>query len=361
MHINDLLRLAVEMGASDLHLGAPNPPVLRINGELVPLNDQPGDMSVLTPLDVDRVLYDVTSVEQRKIFAQELELDFAYSVPGLGRFRANACVQRATTSLSFRLLHTINLDIDELGLPGVCKELALKERGLVLVTGPAGSGKSTTLAAMIAYLNNMKCRRIITIEDPVEFLYENNKCFISQREVGTDTWSFAVALKHALRQDPNVILVGEMRDLETVTTVLTAAETGHLILTTLHTPSAPQAIDRIVDVFPPHQQQQARIQLSTCVEGVLYQTLIPRLDGAGRVVAVEVLMATDATRNLIREAKTPQMWSVMQTGSHHGMQTMDQSLLNLYNRGIISLENALIRCRDQETVKKSLVRTTGRW
>jgi len=260
------------------------------------------------------------------------------------------------------MLHTLNLDIDELGLPEVCKDLALKERGLVLVTGPAGSGKSTTLAAMIEYVNNRRTRRIITIEDPIEFVYENKKCFISQREVGTDTWSFASALKHALRQDPNIILVGEMRDLETVSTVLTAAETGHLILTTLHTPSAPQAIDRIIDIFPPHQQQQARIQLSTTLEGVLYQTLVPRVDGRGRVVAVEVLVATDAVRNLIREAKTPQMWSVMQTGSQYGMQTIDQALLNLYHKGLISLDDALIRCFDPDTVKKSLSRTAGgRW
>jgi len=357
MHISDMLRIAMDKGASDLHLGAGYSPVLRINGDLVLLDAH----AELTPLDVDRVFYDVTTTEQRKVFAQELELDFAYTVPGLGRFRANASIQRTTTSLCFRMLQTIKLDIDELGLPEVCKDLALKERGLVLVTGPAGSGKSTTLAAMIEYLNNRRNRRVITIEDPIEFIYENNKCFISQREVGTDTWSFATALKHALRQDPNVILVGEMRDLETVSTVLTAAETGHLILTTLHTPSAPQAIDRMVDIFPPHQQQQARIQLSTTLEGIFYQTLVPRVDGKGRVVAVEVLLATDATRNLIREAKTPQMWSVMQTGSQYGMQTIDQALLNLYHKGFISLDDALIRCWDPDTVKKSLARSAGKW
>lgn len=357
MHINDMLRSGMEKGASDLHLGAGYPPVLRVNGELVLLDGH----AELSPLDVDRVFYDVTTVEQRKIFAQELELDFAYTVPGIGRFRANAAIQRATTSLCFRMLQTLNLDIDELGLPEVCKDLALKERGLVIVTGPAGSGKSTTLAAMIEYLNNRRNRRVITIEDPIEFVYENNKCFISQREVGTDTWSFATALKHALRQDPNAILVGEMRDLETIATVLTAAETGHLILTTLHTPSAPQAIDRIVDMFPPHQQQQARIQLSTTLEGVFYQTLVPTVDGKGRVVAVEVLIATDAVRNLIREAKTPQMWSVMQTGSQYGMQTIDQALLNIYHKGLISLDDALIRSWDPDTVKKSLARGAGKW
>jgi len=357
MHIDEMLRIAMEKGASDLHLSVSYPPVLRINGELMALDNH----VELTPLDVDRVFYDVTTVDQRKIFAQDLELDFAYTVPGLGRFRGNASIQRTTTSLCFRMLQTMNLDLDELGLPEVCKDLSLKERGLIIVTGPAGCGKSTTLAAMIEYLNNRRTRRVITIEDPIEFVYENKKCFISQREVGTDTRSFATALKHALRQDPNVILVGEMRDLETVTTVLTAAETGHLILTTLHTPSAPQAIDRIVDMFPPHQQQQARIQLSTTIEGIFYQTLVPRTDGKGRVVGVEVLIATDATRNLIREAKTPQMWSVMQTGSQYGMQTIDQALLNLYQRGLISLDDALIRSWDPDTVKKSLARGTGKW
>lgn len=357
MDINDMLRFAMEKGASDMHLTPADPPVLRIDGELVPLFD----ISALTPMDVEQVFYDVTTPDQRKIFSQEMELDFAYSIPDVGRFRGNASVERGVMSLCFRMLQTIGLDIDELGLPEACRDLALKERGLVLVTGPAGSGKSTTLAAMIEYLNNMKCRRVITIEDPLEFLHDNKKCFISQREVGMDTWSFSVALKHALRQDPNVILVGEMRDLDTIATVLTAAETGHLIFTTLHTPSAPQAIDRMVDVFPPHQQQQARIQLSTTVEGVLYQTLIPRTDGNGRVVAVEVMMATDAIRNLIREAKTPQMWSVMQTGSHHGMQTLDQALLNLYHRGLISLDDVLVRSRDPDTIKKSVWRTAGHW
>jgi len=355
MHIDDILRLAIEMRASDLHLTTDNPPVLRIDGALTPQDEMPS----MTAEDMQQVLIDVTSEEQRKLFARELELDFAYSIPGMGRFRANASVQRGYTAICFRLLYAVIPGIDELGLPEVCKELALKEHGLVIVTGPAGSGKSTTLAAMIEHVNINRRRRIITIEDPIEFLHENKKCFISQREVGTDTWSFAVALKHALRQDPNIVLVGEMRDLETIATVLTAAETGHLVLTTLHTPSAPQAIDRMVDVFPPYQQQQIRIQISTTLQGALYQTLIPRRDGTGRVVAVEVMIATDAVRNLVREGRTPQMWNVMQTGSHYGMQTMDQALMQLYRNRVISLEEAFIRYRDPEVAKRTLARTDG--
>ena len=355
MHIDDILRLAMEKMASDLHLTAPGPPVLRIDGALVPQNGMPS----LTDQDMEQILNDVTTEEQRKLFSRELELDFAYSVPGMGRFRANASIQKGTIAVSLRLLYAIVPTIDELGLPELCKDLGLKERGLILVTGPAGSGKSTTLAAMIEHNNNMRSRRIITIEDPIEFLHENKKCYISQREVGTDTWSFAVALKHALRQDPNIVLVGEMRDLETIATVLTAAETGHLVLTTLHTPSAPQAIDRMVDVFPPYQQQQIRIQISTTLQGALYQTLIPRRDGTGRVVAVEVMIATDAVRNLVREGRTPQMWNVMQTGSHYGMQTMDQALMQLYRNRVISLEEAFIRYRDPEVAKRTLARTDG--
>jgi twitching motility protein PilT len=353
MHIDDILRVAMEARASDLHVTSPFPPVLRIDGALITQDGLPS----LTVEDVEQILNDVTNEEQRKSFRRELELDFAYTIPGIGRFRANASIQRGNISIAFRLLYVIVPAIDELGLPELCKDLALKERGLVLVTGPAGSGKSTTLAAMVEYINTMRRRRIITIEDPIEFLHENKKCFISQREVGTDTWSFAVALKHALRQDPNVILVGEMRDLETIATVLTAAETGHLVFATLHTPSAPQAIDRMIDVFPPHQQQQIRIQISTTLEGVLYQTLIPRRDGTGRVVAVEIMLATDAVRNLIREGRTPQMWNVMQTGSQHGMQTIDQALQNLYRNGLISLEEAVIRYRDPEVAKKTLAHT----
>ena len=353
MKINDLLMDAMSKRASDLHIMAGSPPILRIDGELSPQSE----FSSITPEEVEQLFESVINEEQKRRFRETLELDFAHGIPGMGRFRANACMQRGTVGLCFRLLQPIIPDIEELGLPDVCKDLALKERGLILITGPAGSGKSTTLACMIKYLNSLRRRRIVTIEDPIEFLFRNEKCFITQREIGTDTLDFAAALKHALRQDPNVIMLGEMRDLETISIALTAAETGHLILATLHTPSAPQAIDRMIDIFPPYQQQQARIQLSTTLEGVLYQTLIPRKSGTGRVAAVEVMIATDAIRNLIREARTAQMWSMMQTGAHYGMQTMDQSLLHLYHLGFITLEEALSRCREPETAKKSLARS----
>ena len=357
VNINELLRLSVEKGASDLHLNVPSPPVMRIDGELTPQEDLPA----VTSQYMEHALEEVTTEDQRKIFYQELELDFAHHVRGIGRFRVNASVQKGTVSLCFRMIYSHVPNIDQLLLPDVCKTLAMRERGLILVTGPAGSGKSTTLAAMIEYLNERKRRRVVTIEDPIEYVHENKKCFISQREVSIDTWSFSAGLKHALRQDPDVILVGEIRDLETIATVLTAAETGHLVFTTLHTPSAPQAIDRVIDVFPPHQQQQARVQLSTTLEGIIYQTLIPRRDGTGRVAAVEIMIANDAVKNLIREAKTPQMWSVMQTGSQYGMQTMDQALLNLYNSRYIDFEDAICRCRDPETARKSIARASGNW
>lgn len=356
MHIDDLLRATVERGASDLHLSADAPPVARIDGELVPYDSLPN----LTAKDMEQMLKDTTTEEQRVVFERDWELDFAYSISEVGRFRANACIQRGTISLCFRLLKTDIPDIEQLGLPDICKDLVLKENGLVLVTGPAGSGKSTTLAAMIKHLNSLRSRSVVTIEDPIEFIHRNDKCLITQREIGTDTMSFATALKHTLRQDPNVVLVGEMRDLETIAIALTAAETGHLILATLHTPSAPQAIDRIIDVFPPYQQQQVRVQLSTVLQGVLYQTLIPRLDGRGRTVAVEVMVATDAIRNLIRESRTAQMWSTMQTSSRYGMQTIDQALMQLYHRRLIALEEALRRCQEPDSARKSLARTGER-
>ena len=296
----------------------------------------------------------MTSEEQRRAFDQELELDFAFDMPGGGRFRVNASMGKGATSLSLRLVQTSVPDIEELGLPEVCKTLALRPRGLVMVTGPAGSGKSTTIAAMIEYLNETTCRRIITIEDPIEFLYQKKRSVISQRELGTDTRSFAAALKHALRQDPDVVFVGEMRDLETISTALTTAETGHLVLTTLHTPSAPQAVDRIIDVFPPYQQQQIRVQLSTILEGVLYQSLVKRADDSGRVAAVEVMLATAAIRNLIREGKIHQMFNVIETGSQYGMQTLDQSLLNLCSRQVIGQGEALGQARNPEGLRKML-------
>lgn len=350
VHINDLLKLALEKSASDLHLKARRPPVLRVNGRLVVQQDLPE----LTPDSITQAFVDITTEEQRERFARDLELDFSLSISGLGRFRVNACIQRGTANLSLRIVSNVIPDLDELMLPELCKALALKQHGLVLITGPTGSGKSTTLAAMIDHLNNTDSRRVVTIEDPIEYLHQDKKCFISQRELGSDTKSFSAALRHALRQDPNVILVGEMRDLDTIATVLTAAETGHLVLTTLHTPSAAEAIDRIIDVFPPHQQNQARMQLSTTLQAVIYQTLLPNANGSGRVPAVEVMIATDAIKNLIREGKTPQMLSVMQTGAQYGMQTLDRSLIDLCRRGLISRDEAIIRCRDPETARKGI-------
>jgi len=356
MNIDDLLRVVVERDASDLHLKAGSPPVLRINGELVPYGDPLG----LTPEEVKQAFDHLTSEEQREKFARELELDFAYGVPGLARFRVNAALQRGTISLAFRQVYWRTPTIEELGLPEVCKVLALKPQGLILVTGPTGCGKSTTLAAMIDYLNDRERRRVVTIEDPIEYLFRDKKCFITQRELGADTRSFSTALKHALRQDPDVILVGEMRDLETIATALTAAETGHLMLSTLHTPSASQAIDRVIDVFPPHQQRQIRVQLSTTLEGVLYQALIPRANGNGLAVAVEVMIATPAIRNLIREGKTYQMPNVIQTGTQYGMQSLNQALRDLYQRGLIALEDALARSNNPEELRELIGERTRR-
>ena len=300
-------------------------------------------MTEMTSEDMKQVFEGVTTDEQRNSFTAELELDFAYQVSGIGRFRINAYLQGGEVSLACRPVRTQVPTIEQLGLPEVCQSLVMKRSGLIVVTGPTGCGKSTTLAAMMNYLNEKAKRKVVTIEDPIEFVHQDNMCVFSQRELGTDTKSFANALKYVLRQDPDVILVGEMRDLETMATALTAAETGHLVLTTLHTPSAPQAIDRFVDVFPPHQQQQVRTQLSTTLEGVLYQSLVPKSDASGRVPAVEVMVATAAVRNLIREGKTYQLMNAIQTGAQYGMQTLDQALVALCRDGIISHEEAVTR------------------
>ncbi|MCK4274087.1 MAG: type IV pilus twitching motility protein PilT [Dehalococcoidales bacterium] len=350
MRIDDLLRMATARGASDLHLKVGGLPVLRINGDLISQED----MTVITGETMEALLTEVTTDEQRKAFAGELEADFAYQADGIGRFRINVCLQGGRIGLACRPVRTESPTIAELGLPAVCKTLALKTNGLVVVTGPTGCGKSTTLAAMMNYINQTVKRKVVTIEDPVEFVHRDKKCIFSQRELGRDTRSFASALKHALRQDPDVILVGEMRDLETMAAVLTAAETGHLVLTTLHTPGTPEAIDRFIDVFPPHQQQQVRIQLSITLEGVLYQVLLPKNDGSGRVPAVEVMLATPAIRNLIREGKTHQMMNSIQTGAQYGMQTLNQSLASLYCSGVITQEEALTRSTDTEELEEML-------
>ncbi len=355
MHMDDLLRMTVGKDASDLHLKVGRAPVVRVNGELLPQEEIPA----MTIEDMKKALQAMTTEEQRRAFDEDMELDFAYEVDGVGRFRINAYIEGGRISFACRLVRAQIPTIEDLELPEVCKALVLRHSGLIVVTGPTGCGKSTTLAAMIDYLNHRQKRKVVTIEDPVEFVHHDDKCVFSQRELGTDTKSFANALKHALRQDPNVILVGEMRDLETMAAALTAAETGHLVLTTLHTPSATQAIDRFIDAFPPHQQQQVRTQLSTTLEAVLYQTLVPRLDKAGRLAAIEVMVATPAVRNLIREGKTYQLTNVIQTGSEYGMQTLNQALVVLCHKGLVSREEALLRSPSAEELRDTFAESRG--
>ena len=352
MHINDLLKLAITRNASDLHLKVGSYPVLRINGELMFQKDS----TIITLADMEIIYNEVTTVLQRETFTSEMEADFAYQAQGVGRFRINIFQQEGTIGLVCRPVRTEVPTIEGLGLPEICKTLAMKGSGLVIVTGPAGCGKSTTLAAMMNHLNHTLKRKVITIEDPIEYLHQDIKCMFSQRELGRDTTSFAKALKHAMRQDPNVIMVGEMRDLETMATVLTAAETGHLVLTTLHTPGTTEAINRFIDVFPPHQQQQVRIQLSVALEGVIYQLLIPRSDNSGRIAAFEVMVALPAIKNLVREGKTYQMMNVIQTGTQYGMQTLNQSLVELCKKRLITSEQALARSTDNEELSEMLGR-----
>ncbi len=348
IEIDRLLLRTKQMGASDLHLKAGSPPALRIDGELRIQHDLPD----LTGEDIEQMLRQLASEKQWEDFRQNLELDFSYALPGVARFRVNAGLQRETPTLVARLLSLAIPSIEELGLPELCKELAMKPRGLILVTGPTGSGKSTTLAAMIDHINQHEARRVITIEDPIEYVFEDKLCMITQRELGVDTHSFASALKHALRQDPDVILVGEMRDLETISTALTAAETGHLVLSTLHTVSAALTMDRIIDVFPPHQQQQVRTQLATIVEGVLSQTLLPLAEGEGRIAVIEVMVATSAVRNLIRESKTHQLLGVMETGQRFGMQTLDQALVKVFKEGKVTLDAVLAKAGNPAHLKQ---------
>lgn len=337
MKLQELLVFMVSEGASDLHLRIARPPVIRVDGLLRTIKSMP----TITQSDLKEAFEQVTTQKQKQEFPQLMELDCAYSVAGLSRFRVNAFLQRGTLSLAIRQIPFEVPSLDDLQLPDICKTLAQRPRGLILVTGRTGTGKSTTLAAMINHLNKTQSRNVITIEDPIEYLFKDDKCLIAQRELGYDTPSFASALKHVLRQDPDVVLVGEMRDLETIATAITAAETGHLVLSTLHTPSAPQAIDRIIDAFPPHQQEQIRLQLSMVLEAVLSQTLLRRASGTGRVAAVEVMMGTDAIKNLIRDGKLEQIASYMQTGSKYGMQTMDQAFQNLIQRRVVAPEEAL--------------------
>jgi len=345
MEIRELLELAVDKKASDLHLSVGAPPTLRINGQL-----RFTKMDKLTPADTKKFMEEILSKEQQQSFNKDGEIDLSYSISGLGRFRMNVFKQQGNVSLAIRVIPTNIPSIEMLSLPPVIKELALKDNGLILVTGPTGSGKSTTLAAMIDLINSQRQCHIITLEDPIEYIHRHKKSLVNQREIGRDSSSFARALRAALREDPDVILVGEMRDLETISTALTAAETGHLVLSTLHTKGAVQTIDRIIDVFPAHQQHQIRIQLAETLLGVVYQKLLPKRDFLGRIAAVEVLISTPAVRNLIREAKTHQIASVMQTGSRYGMQSMDYSIAKLYKEGLISHETALSSMNNKENL-----------
>lgn len=346
--VNELLSLVLELGASDLHLTAGSPPAARVNGKLRPIPD----MEPLNGSEIRQMMYAVITQKQREKFENELELDTSYTLPGKSRFRVNIFLQRDSVGAVMRVIPFEIVDFDKLGIPPVVKTFADLPRGLVLVTGPTGSGKSTTLASLINIVNCTKNVHIMTVEDPIEFLHVHRTAIVNQREVGEDTHSFSAALKHVLRQDPDVILVGEMRDLETISTALTAAETGHLVFATLHTQDAPQSIDRIIDVFPSHQQQQIRVQLASALQGIVTQQLVPTVNGRGRAVASEVLVATPAVRNLIREAKIHQVYSIMQAGGKFGMVTMDQSLATLVREGTISMDVALERCAHEDELRR---------
>jgi twitching motility protein PilT len=346
----DLLLEVIERNASDLHLTAGAHPTVRVRGQLQPLEEYP----VMTTEQTRETVYSILTNDQRQRLETDWQIDFAYAIPGRARFRVNAYYQRAAIGAAFRLIPFSIKTVDELGLPSVMHELARKPRGFVLVTGPTGSGKSTSLAAVVDEINSSRAEHIMTIEDPIEFLHGHKKCIVNQREIGSDASSFAAGLKAALRQDPDVILVGEMRDLETIHTALTAAETGHLVFATLHTQDTPQTIDRIIDVFPASQQQQVRVQLSVALQGIVTQQLLPTADGAGRVAACEVLLATPAIRNLIREGKTHQIYSSLQTGGSLGMQTMDAALATLVRAGKITQQLAEARSSTPDELRRLL-------
>ncbi len=349
VELRELLLASISQNASDLHLTNDMPPVLRIDGELVPLKYEP-----MTEESLKRMIYGALTDTQKVQFEEEKELDFSLAMQGLDRFRVNVHQQRGCVEAAFRRVPLFIPSMEELKLPPVLYTLARKPNGLVLVTGPTGMGKSTTLAAMVQLINTEEHCLVMSIEDPIEFLHTNKKAIIKQREVYKDTHSFAEALKRCLRQDPDVIVVGEMRDLETISTVLTAAETGHLVLATLHTPDAPQTIERIIDVFPPYQQQQVRQQLASCLQGVVSQRLMPRACGKGRALGLEIMVATPAIRNMIREQAVEQIPTAMQTGAQFGMKTMDRSLKELVETGQISLDTALTNAKNIEELRQFL-------
>jgi twitching motility protein PilT len=348
MDIFALLRTGNSRRASDLHMVVGSPATFRIDGSLMPANG----VASLTPEDINEAFFQLTTPDEREQFHRHLELDFGYTLPDVGRLRCNAAQQRGSISLAVRLLPPKIPTIDELGLPAICKELALKPRGLVVITGPTGSGKTTTIAAMIQHLNTHETRHVVTIEDPIEYTYPSIKCAVTQRQLGTDTLSFANALKHILRQDPDVILVGEMRDPETADAVLTVAETGHFILTTGHAPSAAQAMERIIDLFPPHQRDLAQTRLASLLVAALCQVLVPRADGSGRIAAVEIMLGNPAVKSLIREGKIYQLPNVIRTHREIGMILLDEALVSLYLKGIISGETLLAFCNDRQEVEK---------
>src|SRR5215470_11616162 len=350
--IDELLERMVEANASDLHVTTGTPPAIRVRGDMERLEGY----DALTPEETQQLLYRILSSEQQKHFEINRQLDFSYSLPGLARFRVNVYFQRESIGAAFRLIPTELKTLEELGIPESLHVLAEKPRGLVLVTGPTGSGKSTTLAAIIDEINRNRSEHILTIEDPIEFLHRHKRCIVNQREIGPDATSFADALRAALRQDPDVILVGEMRDLETISTALTAAETGHLVFGTLHTQTASSTIDRVIDVFPPSQQQQVRIMIANSLQGVVTQTLLPAADGSGRVAALEILLPDDAVRNLVRQAKVEQLYTVMQTNTARGMQTMEQALADLATRRVVDLEDALSRSSRPEQLDALIAR-----
>lgn len=342
--IHHLMVEAIERGASDLHLTQNAPPILRVDGELEFL-----DLPALSAVDSQRMIYSLLTDQHKAQFEEKWELDLSVEVADVGRFRVNVHKQRGAIEAAFRVVTDQIRSIRHLGLPTVVEEIARKTSGLILVTGPTGSGKTSSLAAMINQINDEQARMIITVEDPIEYVHRNRKSIIKQREITSDTHSFGDALRHVLRQDPDVVVIGEMRDLETISTALTAAETGHLVFATIHTPDAVQTVDRIIDVFPPYQQQQVRIQFANTVQAIIAQQLLPIPGGRGRVPATEILIATIAARNIIRNAKTEQLNTLMQTNYDMGMTTMDKSLKNLYQQGLISYDDAVSRCKFPES------------
>jgi twitching motility protein PilT len=347
---SEVLTRMVDERASDIHLTPGFPPAIRVRGRISPMEDYPE----LNPQETREVVYSILNDDQRKRFENNKQLDLAYSIPGVARYRINCYFQRGAISAAFRLIPQDILNLDELELPPILEDLTRKPRGFVLITGPTGSGKSTTLAAMVDLINRTREEHILTIEDPIEFLHQHHRCIVNQREIGTDAVDFALALRAGLRQDPDVILVGEMRDIETISTALTAAETGHLVFATLHTQSTSQTVDRIIDVFPAAQQNQVRMQLSIALQGIVTQQLLPTADGSGRTVACEVLVPTPAIRNLIREGKTHQIYSAVQTSGAVGMQTMDSHLAQLVRMGKITRSLAEQRAAVPEELKRLL-------